>query len=212
MNPCEHALALRDLDFSMACTRKDARCGYHKQGQCFVFSDITPGGLCPEAYHNIYYISLGLLFNAKFPEKDMLVKCPGEKNFVVFKAGFEKLNQRMRFLNLVKRCLYRFYPGQVYQGHLAWKVSDVKGTCLFGHEINNKFVINSGNFQITKNILFPLGEPHSTCPAMFDQLFPLLFAWKKEMRLPYSREVPDMIHCPDHMANITFAFSKFSKF
>ena len=100
INPCNYSISLDKLDLSFKCIKKDGRCGYHKINQKFKLSNLTPNNLCPEAYHNLYYISLGLLFNADFSDEKMILKCSSEKNYVVFKADFEKLNLRFRIFNI----------------------------------------------------------------------------------------------------------------
>lgn len=204
MNPCEYASSIQSLPIVFKCTRKEARCGYHKKGQEYKFSDLTPGDLCPEAYHNLYYITLGILFNAKFEDEKLVVKCPGRKNYVVLKAGFEKLNLRFRLLNTIKRMLYKLYPGQIYSNCLFWEVIKINGKCPLGHLIGTRFYISKGDFQITSSLSFPLGEAHGVCPAVFDNSFPYLYSWQIEKSFPYSNNSNDLIQCPDHKANITF--------
>ncbi|MDY6863961.1 MAG: hypothetical protein SV062_13360 [Thermodesulfobacteriota bacterium] len=211
MNPCEYTSSIKSLPIVLSCIKKDARCGYHKIGQIYKFPDICPEGLCPEAYHNLYYITLGILFNAKYKEEKLIVKCPGIKNYVVFEAGFEKLNLRFKLLNIVKKMLRRFYPGQIYQGRLFWEITSIKGECPQIHSIGSRFYINRGNFQITPNLLFPLGELHELCPAVFDNLFPYLYSWKLEKGIPYTNDSNNLIQCPDHKANITFKIAEISK-
>ena len=211
MNTCEYASSIKCLPLILKCTGKDARCGYHKKGQEYKLSDLTPGDLCPEAYHNLYYITLGILFNAKFEDKKLVVKCPGAKTYVVFEAGFDKLNFRFRLLNIAKRVLHRFYPGQIYQGRLFWQITEISGKCPRNHVVGSRFYINKGNFQVTPNLLFPLGEPHELCPAVFDNLFPYLQTWRLERGFPYSSNSHNLIHCPDHKANITFEIEEETK-
>ncbi len=211
MNPCEYTLSLKDVPINVESVKKEGRCGYHKTDQQFAFSDLSPAGLCPEAYHNLYLVSLGLLFNADFPDERLIVKCPGEDNYVVFKVGYGKFNLRFRLLNMAKRLLYWMYPGQVYRGRLFWTVEEVKGKCPLGHSAGSRFFINLGNFQITRDLLFPLGEPHSICPAVFDNLFPYLQILRLEKSFPYMESSADRVQCPDHLANITFEVSGFTE-
>ncbi len=211
MNPCEYSLSLKDVPIDVGCIKKEGRCNYHKTTQHFRLSDLSPAGMCPEAYHNLHYASLGLLFNAKVPEKRLIIKCPGVENYVVFKAAFSRLNLRFQLLNWVKYFLYRIYPGQIYRGHLYWTVTEVKGQCPLGHSVGAMFYINKGNLQITENWLFPLGEPYSICPAVFDNLFPYLQVLRLEKRFPYSNDSGDKVQCPDHLANITFEVSGFNE-
>jgi uncharacterized repeat protein (TIGR04076 family) len=211
MNPCRHSSQIESVPIVFKCTQKNARCGYHKKDQEFKFSNLTPDGMCPEAYHNLYYISLGILFNAEFEKKQLVIKCPATENYVVFKAGFERLNLRFRFLNVVKRFLYKMYIGQIYPGRLFWEIIKVKGECPRGHEIGTRFYINKGNFQITPNLLFPLGEAYELCPAVFDNLFPYLYSLKREKHFPYSDNSTDFIQCPDHKANITLEIGEYSE-
>ena len=205
MNPCKYISPLEFSRVVFKCVRKDGRCGYHKKGQEYRFSNLTPKGLCPEAYHNLYYASLGILFNAKFEEKQLIVKCPAENNWVVFRAGFEKLNLRFKILNVVKRVLFRLFPGQIYQGRLFWEVIKINGECPRGHLMGLRFYINMGNFQITRNLLFPLGQARGLCPAVFDNFFPYFYMWRMSKTVPCSKGSPSvLIQCPDHKANITF--------
>ena len=212
MNPCEYSLSLKESLINLKCVNKVGRCGYHVENQRYGLSALLPEGLCPEAYHNLYFISLGLLFNARFNKERFMVKCPGEKNFVVFKAGFEKLNLRFRLFNLIKRLFQWAYPGQVYRyGRLVWTVIEIKGSCPLGITVGSKYYINMGNIQLTKKLLFPMGQPNELCPAAFDSLFPTLPPLLLEEGFPYSNDSPDRFQCPDHLVNITFEISKENK-
>jgi uncharacterized repeat protein (TIGR04076 family) len=207
MGPCEYTLSLQNLLIGIECVNKEGRCGYHTVNQHFRYTELFPAGLCPEAYHNLHCASLGLLFNATFSEKQLVAKCPGTENYVVFKAGFDKLNLRFRLLNLVKYLLYRIYPGQIFRGRLFWTVTEIKGKCPLEHKVGSRFYINLGNLQITQDLLFPLGEPHSICPAVFDNLFPYLQSYRLEKAGSYFGGLGNRIQCPDHLANITFKIS-----
>lgn len=212
MNPCEYSLSLKSMPICLKCVKKVGRCGYHVENQEYNLSGLCPAGLCPEAYHNIYFVSLGLLFNAKYKEERLVVKCPGEANYVVFKASFEKLNLRFRIFNIIKSLFRWAYPGQVYRyGRLAWTVMEMKGACPFGLAIGLRFYVNMGNIQLTKQWLFPMGQPQELCPASFDSLFPNLHTWRLERRFPYSEGNADKIQCPDHLVNITFEVTRGSE-
>ena len=209
MNPCEINQTLSKAKSCFKCVNKSGRCGYHVENQQYEFADISPVALCPEAFHNVYYISLGLLFNAKYKEKRMTLKCPGTENYVVLKATFEKLNRRFRAFNRIKSVFQWAYPGQVYlYGRLVWKAVEVKGECPFGITEGAKFYINMGNIQLTKKLLFPMGQPHELCPAAFDNIFPTLPILHIENRYPYSDSPKDHIQCPDDNVNITFEVTK----
>ncbi len=208
MGPCEYTTSLQNLPIGIDCVNKEGRCSYHTENQHFEFTELFPAKLCPEAYHNLHCISLGLLFNATFSEKQLIAKCPGTENYVVFKAGFDKLNLRFKFLNLVKYLLYRIYPGQIFRGRLFWTVAEVKGKCPLEHKVGSKFYINLGSLQITKDLLFPLGEPHSICPALFDNLFPYMQNYRLEKTGGYFDSSDNRIQCPDHLANVTFKISR----
>jgi|GEM_PF-5577140 len=211
MNPCEYTSSIKSFPVVFKCEKKDARCGYHKRGQRYDFSGLTSGSLCPEAYHNLYYLTLGILFKSKFKDKELIVKCPGAKNYVVFKVGSDKLNFRFKVLNIVKWIFFRFYPGQIYAGRLFWEVVKTVGECSQHHVVGDRFYVNKGSFQLTPDLLFSLGEPSGLCPAVFDNFFPYLYSWYVEKGFPYSNGSCDLIQCPDHKANITFKIEKDSR-
>lgn len=208
MNTCEYSSSLNNSSFFVQCVRKDSRCGYHKKGHRLRFLEWMPKNLCPEAYHNLYYFTLGILFGVKFEDNKVAIKCPSSENYVVFSAYGGKLNYRFKLLNLIKRILSKLYYGQCYKSSLFWRIIEIKGVCPYGHLLGQRFQINKGNFQLTQDLIFPLGEPKELCPGIFDNLFPYLQILQSEGRFPFSDVSSDFIQCPDHKANITFRVDK----
>ena len=197
MGPCELAKDITKAPLILSCRKKEERCGYHSKDVQFHSTEILPKGLCPEAFHNLYYSSLGPLFRAKLPTEQTLIKCPGVENYVVYKASIEKLNLRFRFVNFIKRLLFCFYPGQIYTGRLVWTVVEVKGDCPLNQKTGEGFFINRGNIHITDNLSFPMGEPSTLCPAAFDNFFPYFYGFKKEKRFPFSSNASKLIQSPN---------------
>ena len=203
MNPCEYSLELKNNPVALECGSKGGRCNYTKLGQGFDYDNLAPKGLCPEAYHNLYHSSLTPLFGGNLPKNQKMVKCSGVDNYVVYRASFEKLNFRFRLFNIIKYLLRKVYFGQIYKGRLAWTVSEVKGTCPLNQKVGDRFFINQGNMQIKGNLTLNLGEPLGLCPAVFDNLFPYLYGFKKEGGFPF-QDKGKLIQCPDHNVSVTF--------
>jgi hypothetical protein len=129
------------------------------------------------------------------------VKCPAPDNYVVFRAEYGKLNFRHKLLNLLKYSMRRFHRGQIHKGSLFWEVVEMKGECPAMHTLGDKFYINKGKLQITKNVLFPMGDAEGLCPAVFDSIFahsgmtdPAVFGFPEGDL--------DEIRCPDRKADI----------
>ena len=197
MTPCELAQNIIKKPLILSCRKKEERCGYHKNSAKFDSTEILPEGICPEAFHNLYFSSLGPLFRANLPPEQTLIKCPSVENYVVYKASAKKLNLRFNLMNFIKRLFFNFYPGQIYTNRLVWTVAEVKGDCPLNQKTGQYFFINMGNIQITKNLNFPMGEKATLSPAAFDNFFPYFYSLKKEKCFPFSISTPNLIQSPN---------------
>ena len=68
----------------------------HKVGDEFqVLGGLTPAGLCPLAYHNMFQFAAVLLYGGAFtwardPDKEERVACPNPQNPVIFQLRRER--------------------------------------------------------------------------------------------------------------------------
>ncbi len=187
---------------ALRCVRKDGRCGYHRSGQPFTRANLLPEGLCPAAGHALYPATLALLFEAAPENVPETVYCPGTDAWVVFRRVFEPAGIRHRLLNLAKLAVRPFMRAQRYAGALCWEVDAAHGPCPNGHAVGQRFRIDKGGLHVAGNLVLPLGDRPTACPALFHSLFAFR-ALGRAGRGPSGAGGRFRAVCPDHRVNIT---------
>lgn len=196
------------LELEVVC--KEARCNYHKIGDCYPFERIGPEGLCIAAYHNAYPFCLALLYGGRLSQgkhngNKVYVRCPSPENYVVMEIFRTPLSLRMKILRMIKQVVNVIYPVGINRSRIMIKIVKRKGNCPLGHRAGDVFEFDLGNFQVTKNLILKLGYPEEVCPAAFDNIYPFLGAYLMKRKLPWTnKDFQSIVQCPDHKANVTF--------
>ncbi len=140
-------------------------CRYHKkQGERYTTEQLIKDYGCLELFNVFYPYYLSIIYGGRFPEEALFLRCPSDSASVAIKLvshPVESLSRR--FMNNVKRLLWRFYPTDYMLVDAGYEVLSVEGKCPChmkpGQEIQIK---HSGS--ICPAVLYAIGGKKGVFP------------------------------------------------
>lgn len=169
-------------------------CRYHRRGQVYPLSRMTPDGLCPFAFHALYPDCLAMLSRGRYPTEGgrevCRIRCPfaGEGvEFGVFRIPRERtILGRLELL--VRKAADRIVPVEILEHGIAIEVLRAGAGCPCGYRAGDRFVMNvKGKGEI--------------CPAAFYAIFPFSSSPARAGDRSGGLRVP----CPDYITDIVFS-------
>lgn len=172
LNRERKALEVRELS---------SRCRYHrKKSEKFSHDTILRKFRCLELFHAIYPKVLGLMYDARFSEDELVINCPNSENTVTVRLYTQPVKGMLRCLwNKAKELLHPLRPMDIIKVVVNVKVLSVKGVCLARYKAGDTFEI-----------------PHrdTICPQALYSIFPLLL-------LPSDK---DSCQCPSNVNRVVY--------
>lgn len=153
---------IKDNDIEIVVVDYRRKCSYHKRkNQSYRLASLWPGVRCMEAFHIVYPYFLGLLYDAEFEVKPVVLQCPGAENKIIMQLNEYAIKDwSLKLANFMKRVLRPIKATDIIGKIIKVEIIDSQGVCPAGYK--------KGDF-------FDFSERDVICPAAFDIIYPNIF-------------------------------------